>query len=83
MVLLRPAAVARGVTVWRLGVDGGWPGCCRVGGKMGGSGKVVLWPSSFIVLGLRRAAASGSAVDYMKWRCSLPHEWRYGGSGGG
>ena len=83
MVLLRPAVVAMGAAAWRWGDAGGWYRRCRVGGKMGGLGKLVLWPCSFIVLGLRRAAAGGSAVDYMKWRCSLPHEWRYGGSGGG
>ena len=83
MVLLRPAVVARRAAAWRWGDDGGWTSWCRAGGKMDGMGKLVLWPNSLIVLGLRRVAAGGSAVDYMMWRYSLPHVWRYGGSGDG
>ena len=83
MALLRPAVEARGVAAWSLGDDDGGPGRCCVGGKMGGLGEVVLWPYAFIELGLRRAAAGDSAAVYNMWRCSLPQDWWYGGSGGG
>ena len=82
MFLLRPAVAARGVVVWRLGVLGGWPGRCGGGGTMGGLRKRVLWLCTFFELGVRRVAAAGFAVDYNMWRCFLPREWRYGGSGG-
>lgn len=58
-------------------------GVCRVGGKRGGLGEQALWPDAFIELGPRRVAAGGSAVFCNLWRCSLPHQWWYGGSGDG
>ena len=80
--LLRPAVVARGVVVGKLsGAAGGWLGRRQVGGKHGGSGKLVLWPSVFNGFGSVAGRRTALAVFYKAWRCSLPGGRRYGDSG--
>ena len=80
--LLRQAVVARGGGVGKLcGDDGGRPGRRRVGGKHGGSGELVLWPSVFIGFGSAAGRRTAQAVFYKVWRCSFSGGRRFGDSG--